>query len=135
MGKVVVDLVRDRQGGRAEEESRFKNHQEGEGYGGFRGGMNRPNNDGWREGQRGYQHGRLGMGDRDSWGTLIRLGEGVLQTLDLEIRVVNIRGGRMRGKTTGRWILGQKFVGTRILGEGEGVAHLIASTAIEMDIS
>jgi hypothetical protein len=57
-GKVVMDLGRDCQGGHVEEENRFRNRQEGEGSSGFRRGMNRPNNDGWREGQRGYQQSR-----------------------------------------------------------------------------
>jgi hypothetical protein len=56
--KVVLDLGRDRQGSWVKEENQFRNYQEGEGSGGFRGGINMPNNDGWREGQRGYQQGR-----------------------------------------------------------------------------
>jgi hypothetical protein len=49
--KEVADLARDRQGGRAEDENRFKNCQEGDGSGGFRGGADRFNNSGCREGQ------------------------------------------------------------------------------------
>jgi hypothetical protein len=74
------------------------------------------------------------MQGRDSWGTISTLGEGVPRTLDLEIRVVAIRGGMTIGKIRGRWILGQKWEGIRILGEEEELVNLIVSTAIGMDI-
>jgi hypothetical protein len=76
-----------------------------------------------------------GMQVRDLGGIITRLGEGVLQTIDLEIEVVATRGSKMSEKIRGIWTLGQKCAGIRVLEGMEGVGHLIASTSIEMDIS
>jgi hypothetical protein len=133
-GKIGVDLGRDRQEGQIKEENQLRNHQEGMVLLVLEGVWTKPT---MKVGERvivPISRADLGMVGRDLEATTTRPGEGVSCTLGLGANVVVTRGDKWRGEITERWMLGLRCAGVRNTAGG-GVAHIIASIAIEMTTS